>query len=91
MESNLIRISFQKKGNAGFLKYQDVTTGKLVAELRTKLGRCDAMTQNPYNAVIHLGHSNGTVTLWSPAMSAPLVKMLCHKGPVQALAVDQSG
>ena len=30
-------------GNAGFLKYQDTSTGELVAELRTKLGRCDCM------------------------------------------------
>ncbi|KAJ3309827.1 Small subunit (SSU) processome component [Boothiomyces sp. JEL0838] len=78
-------------GNAGYLKYQDVSTGTLVAEHRTKLGKCDVLAQNPYNAVMHLGHSNGTVTLWSPSMSSPLVKILCHKGPVQALAIDNSG
>ncbi|KAI8366692.1 WD40-repeat-containing domain protein [Radiomyces spectabilis] len=78
-------------GNAGYLKYQDTSTGQLVSEHRTKLGPCKAMAQNPYNAVLHLGHSNGTVTLWSPTMSAPLVKMLCHKGPVQSVAVDNSG
>ena len=49
------------------------------------------MAQNPHNAVMHLGHGNGTVTLWSPSMTTPLVKMLCHKGPVQALAVDRGG
>ncbi|KND01817.1 uncharacterized protein SPPG_03608 [Spizellomyces punctatus DAOM BR117] len=78
-------------GNAGWLKYQDTSTGKLVAELRTKLGRCDTMSQNPYNAVVHLGHSNGTVTLWAPTVSTPLVKMLCHKGPVQGIALDRGG
>ncbi|KAI7866091.1 WD40-repeat-containing domain protein [Spinellus fusiger] len=78
-------------GNAGYLKYQDTSTGQLVAELRTRLGPCKTMTQNPWNAVLHLGHSNGTVTLWAPTMSTPLVKMLCHKGPVQAIAVDNSG
>ncbi|CAG8636660.1 10693_t:CDS:10, partial [Paraglomus brasilianum] len=78
-------------GNAGWLKYQDTSTGKLVCEHRTKLGKCDAMTQNPWNAIIHLGHVNGTVTLWSPNMTTPLVKMLTHKGPVKALAVDHSG
>ncbi|CAG8618257.1 12589_t:CDS:10 [Ambispora gerdemannii] len=78
-------------GNAGWLKYQDTSTGKFVVELRTRLGRCDAMTQNPWNAIIHLGHANGTVTLWSPNMSTPLVKMLTHKGPVTALAVDRTG
>ncbi|CAO3612154.1 unnamed protein product [Cunninghamella echinulata] len=78
-------------GNAGYLKYQDTSTGGIVAELRTKLGSCNVMTQNPWNAVIHLGHTNGTVSLWSPTMSSPLVKMMCHKGAVKAVAVDKGG
>ncbi|CAJ0650637.1 10399_t:CDS:10 [Entrophospora sp. SA101] len=78
-------------GNAGYLKYQDTSTGKLVAELKTKLGKCDAMCQNPWNAIINLGHANGTVTLWSPNMSTPLVRILTHKGPVVSLAVDNTG
>lgn len=65
--------------------------GKLVVEHRTRLGPCRTMTQNPHNAVLHLGHTNGTVTLWTPNMSTPVVKMLCHRGPVQALAVDRAG
>jgi U3 small nucleolar RNA-associated protein 7 len=73
------------------LKYQDTSTGKVVAEHRTRLGKCDTMTQNPFNAIMHLGHSNGTVTFWSPSMSTPLVKMLCHKGPVQAISIDNGG
>ncbi|CAG8442073.1 1309_t:CDS:10 [Diversispora eburnea] len=77
------------EGNAGWLKYQDTSTGKLVTELRTKLGQCDVMAQNPWNAIIHLGHTN--VSLWSPNMSTPLVKMLTHRGPVKALAVDHTG
>ncbi|KXJ13657.1 putative U3 small nucleolar RNA-associated protein 7 [Exaiptasia diaphana] len=78
-------------GNYGVLRYQDTSTGKMVAEHRTRLGRCDAMTQNPWNAILHLGHFNGTVTLWSPTIKDPLVKMLCHKGPVQAVAIDNRG
>ncbi|RCH91842.1 Small subunit (SSU) processome component, partial [Rhizopus stolonifer] len=78
-------------GSNGYLKYQDTSTGELVAERRTKLGPCNTMTQNRYNAVIHLGHQNGTVTLWSPSMPSPLVKMQCHRGPVQAIAVDKGG
>ncbi|KAI8358499.1 WD40-repeat-containing domain protein [Choanephora cucurbitarum] len=78
-------------GTNGYLKYQDTSTGELVAERRTKLGPCNTMTQNRYNAVIHLGHQNGTVTLWSPSMPAPLVKMQCHRGPVRSIAVDKGG
>eukprot|EP00941_MAST-03F_sp_MAST-3F-sp1_P004902 g4902.t1 len=78
-------------GSTGYLKYQDVSTGDLVAEHRTKLGPCNVMRQNPWNAVMSLGHSNGTVTMWSPNMNEPLVKMFCHYGPVRALAIDRQG
>lgn len=78
-------------GEQGILRYQDTTHGAIVAQFRTKLGGCDAMRQNPQNAIVHLGHSNGTVTLWSPNMGHPLVKMLTHRGPVRSLAVDGNG
>ncbi|XP_039530578.1 WD repeat-containing protein 46 [Pimephales promelas] len=75
----------------GFLQYLDVSVGKEVAAICTKSGRLDVMAQNPYNAVIHLGHPNGTVSLWSPNQKEPLVKMLCHRGAVRSLAVDKTG
>jgi len=78
-------------GNAGFLKYQDSSTGELVSELRTKLGRCDCMALNLYNAMVNLGHSNGTVTMWAPSMSAPVVSIFTHRGPVSAIATDSQG
>ncbi|CAM9292995.1 unnamed protein product [Chrysoparadoxa australica] len=78
-------------GRTGYLKYQDVSTGELVGELRTKLGPCRIMRQNPQTAVLHAGHNNGVVTLWSPTVSTPLVRMLTHQGPVTALAVEQGG
>jgi len=79
-------------GHTGYLKYQDTSTGNLVSQHRTKLGPCRVMRQNPSNAVIHLGHTNGSVTLWSPTSNQYLAKMLCHRGaPVLSLAVDQSG
>ena len=50
------------------------------------------MRQSSFNSVIHLGHTNGTVTLWSPSSSEYLVKMLCHKGsPITSLAIDRGG
>lgn len=75
----------------GFLQYLDVSVGKEVAAICTKAGRLDVMSQNPHNAIIHLGHSNGTVTLWSPNQKEPLVKMLCHQGGVRSVTVDKSG
>ncbi|GAB7344649.1 hypothetical protein MBLNU457_3132t1 [Dothideomycetes sp. NU457] len=78
-------------GNAGYLKYQDTSTGKLVMQMPTKQGTPTAFAQNPYNAIIHAGHQNGTVSLWSPNDTQPLVKMLCHKGPVRAISMDREG
>ncbi|KZT02780.1 BING4CT-domain-containing protein [Laetiporus sulphureus 93-53] len=77
-------------GNAGYLKYQDTSTGQLLVEHRTKLGACNTMTQNVHNAVIHLGHQNGTVTLWTPNLSHPAVRLLAHLGPVVSVNVDPS-
>ncbi|EYE97747.1 WDR46/Utp7 family protein [Aspergillus ruber CBS 135680] len=76
---------------SGFLKYTDTSTGQMVAELPTRLGSPTALAQNPYNAILHVGHQNGTVTLWSPNSQAPLVKALVHRGPVRSLAMDRQG
>lgn len=79
-------------GSTGVLQYQDTSTGNLVSQHRTKMGPCNDIRQNPFNSVLHLGHTNGTVTLWSPSSSEYLVKMLCHKGsPITSLAIDRSG
>ena len=78
-------------GNTGYLKYQDVSTGELVAEHRTKLGPCSVLRQNPWNAVMNLGHSNGCVTMWTPNVNEPVVKLLAHKSPITSLAIDRSG
>ncbi|KAG6819549.1 hypothetical protein H0H93_010795 [Arthromyces matolae] len=77
-------------GNSGYLKYQDTSTGQLLVEHRTKLGACTAMTQNIHNAVIHLGHQNGCVTLWTPNLPHPAVQLLAHMGPVLSVSVDPS-
>lgn len=73
------------------LKYQDVSTGALVSEIPTRLGQPVSLGQNPYNAIMHVGHQNGTVTLWSPNTSEPLVKLLAHRGPVRSVAMDREG
>ncbi|KAL8703161.1 MAG: hypothetical protein Q9201_003665 [Fulgogasparrea decipioides] len=78
-------------GNAGYLKYTDTSTGATLTEIPTKLGTPTAMTQNPSNAILHLGHQNGTVTLWSPNSTTALVKLLAHRGPVRSAAIDRSG
>ncbi|PVG03888.1 WD40 repeat-like protein [Serendipita vermifera] len=76
--------------HTGYLKYQDISTGQTVVEHRTKLGSCRTMCQNPWNAAIHLGHHNGTVTLWTPNSPTPHVRLLAHLGEVTGVAVDGS-
>ncbi len=76
---------------SGHLKYTDTSTGQLIAEIPTKAGAPTAMAQNPWNAIIHVGHQNGTVSLWSPNTEAPLVKALVHRGPVRSMAIDRQG
>ena len=75
----------------GTLRYQDTSTGAIVAEHRTRLGDCNVLEHNPSNAIVHLGHTNGSVTLWAPTVSTPLVKLQCHNAPVTALTVDRGG
>ena len=78
-------------GTAGVLKYLDTSTGQIVAEMPTKQGAATAFAQNPYNAMIHVGHQNGTVDIWSPNTSTYQAKLKVHNGPVRALAIDREG
>ncbi|KAI4949066.1 hypothetical protein J4E91_005529 [Alternaria rosae] len=76
---------------AGIIRYTDVSTGQSLPQLYTKLGPATAFAQNPHNAILHVGHQKGLVTLWSPNSATPLVKLLPHRGPVRSIAVDKSG
>lgn len=71
-----------------FLHYLDISMGKLIQSFPTRQGPLDVLTQNPSNAIIHTGHGNGTVQLWSPNVRTPLVKMLAHPCSVRGIAVE---
>lgn len=66
-------------GMQGNLVYFDISVGKKITMKRTKLGECDMICNNPLNGIIHLGHNNGCVTLWSPTNEQPCARILCHK------------
>jgi U3 small nucleolar RNA-associated protein 7 len=92
------RLAFLKQhfllasaGAGGVVRWQDVTTGEVVAERATRLGDTRALTVNPWNAVLVAGHGGGTVTMWTPNSAVPVVRMLAHAGPVVAAAVDPTG
>lgn len=63
----------------------------MISQVNVKCGRLPVLKKNPVNAVIHLGHSNGTVSLWSPNVPEPLVKFLSHHTAIRALDIDHSG
>lgn len=88
LKNHFLLASINKFGQ---LHYQDVTMGEMVGNYRTGLGRTAVMQVNPFNGVVGLGHSGGIVTMWKPTSSAPLVKMLCHHGPISALAFHPNG
>lgn len=77
--------------NFSQLHYQDISTGHVVANYRTGLGPTSVMCSNPYNSIISLGHSGGKLTMWKPTSGKPLITMLCHHGPITAVAYHPCG
>ena len=69
-------------GESGVLRYQDTTTGQMVATHRTKLGPCDVMRQNPWNAAMCLGHGNGTGALLRPLLLLLSLLLLLRSQPM---------
>ncbi|KAM3299826.1 hypothetical protein ACQJBY_041032 [Aegilops geniculata] len=88
LDKHLLLASINSYGQ---LHYQDMSTGEMVANYSTGLGRMDVMRVNPYNAVIGLGHARGKLTMWKPTSVKPLVTMSCHKGSLTAVAFDRGG
>lgn len=76
---------------SGWIKWHDISTGDFVAGYQTGHGPIKVLRHNPSNAVSHVGHANGVVTLWSPNAGKALVSMFTHKSPVTDLAVDREG
>eukprot|EP01063_Lacrimia_lanifica_P020475 TRINITY_DN27776_c0_g1_i1.p1 TRINITY_DN27776_c0_g1~~TRINITY_DN27776_c0_g1_i1.p1 ORF type:complete len:658 (+),score=321.83 TRINITY_DN27776_c0_g1_i1:73-1974(+) len=78
-------------GQQGVLHYFDVSIGSHVSVQKTKMGPCNVARQNPWNGVMALGHTLGTVSMWSPKCTAPLVKMLTHSAPLVDLTFSKDG
>ena len=65
--------------------------GKIISEIKTKSAEISCMAQNTFNSIIITGHSNGTVSFYSPNLPDPAVKILSHPGWINSIAVDNSG
>ena len=79
------------QSDRGFLTWLDVSVGQIVKQFSTRLGKPAVMTTNPQNGVVCLGHSKGTVTMWTPNVQEPVAKLLTHRQAVRAVAIDQTG
>lgn len=75
----------------GYLNWLDISIGQVVASYNSKLGPVRMMCQNPRNGVMCIGGSKGVVSMWAPSTREPLAKLLCHRTPLSALAVDPQG
>nr|XP_045621257.1 WD repeat-containing protein 46-like [Procambarus clarkii] len=75
----------------GYLSWLDVTLGKEIVQVPTQKGRLEVVCQNPYNAVLCCGHSNGTVSMWTPNSREAVASILCHPHPIKAVDVDPTG
>lgn len=49
------------------------------------------MKQNPHNALICIGDNRGIVSMFSPNIGQPLVKMICHKSAMLSCSLTQDG
>ena len=77
--------------SSGHLRYVDVSTGANVADIHTRLGDCDCMRLNPWNALVHLGHKNVSRALMRPVPAPWLLAdrrtKCCHAAAASAAAV----
>ncbi|XP_068154625.1 WD repeat-containing protein 46 [Drosophila tropicalis] len=75
----------------GYLSWLDVSLGELVGNFYTGLGDIRLMKHNPSNGVVCVGGGKGVVSMWSPKVREPLIKLLTHGTAMTALTVDPKG
>lgn len=78
-------------GKRGMLRYHDISIGQTVAEHKMQNNSGFVLRQNPTNAVIGVGHANGQVSMWTPNLSKPAIKIQCHPSSISGIAFDYQG
>eukprot|EP01080_Neovahlkampfia_damariscottae_P003702 gene3702-6591_t len=89
LQQHFLLTGCTKKGR---IIYKDISLGKNVANIKVGLDTT-CMIQNPYNAVMCLGHLNGSVSMVTPRDEnlKPVVSMFCHDSPISNVIVDKTG
>jgi U3 small nucleolar RNA-associated protein 7 len=70
----------------GILRYLDPSLGKVMSQTFTKLGPCRAFRHNPDTGIVHAGHGDGSVSLWTPSIKEPVMRIKAHYGGTTAIA-----
>ncbi|PXF47123.1 U3 small nucleolar RNA-associated protein 7 [Gracilariopsis chorda] len=80
----------------GRLVYTDTSTGQVLSECdyasrQLRLNNATNAAVNYSNGVVHLAHTSGVVSMWSPLSNRPLARMFTHRSSVNHVAVAQNG
>jgi U3 small nucleolar RNA-associated protein 7 len=62
----------------GIIRYLDTSTGQQVARHFSKMGPCHSLRQNQATSIVNVGHSDGCVSLWTPSIAEPVMKIRTH-------------
>jgi U3 small nucleolar RNA-associated protein 7 len=67
--------------------YKDISIGDKKAEVKVGVNTT-SVCYNPYNAILCLGHINGSLSMVTPRdeRHKPAISMLCHKGSINNVA-----
>jgi len=75
-----------------YIKYLDISLGKIISEIKTKNGIIKSMCQNPKNGVIITGHSNGLINMYTPNYgNDSIIKIFAHNNNVNNICIDIDG
>ncbi|KAL3838147.1 hypothetical protein ACJIZ3_022738 [Penstemon smallii] len=88
LNKHFLLTSINKREN---LRFQDITTGKMIGSFRTGLGHSKLLEVNPFNHLVAVGHSSGTVTMWKPTSATSVYQIHCHPGIITAMAFHSNG
>jgi len=64
---------------------------KVVANMFNECLRSSCLRANPYNALVSVGSTKGTVSTWSPNIRKPVEELLAHKGTIRDIAFSRDG
>ncbi|KAG2381384.1 hypothetical protein C9374_006373 [Naegleria lovaniensis] len=86
-------MSHNGQQQEGQIIYKDISLGENVAQIKLS-SPMTCMVANPYNAIMCVGHLNGTLSMVQPRDRdyKPVVTMFCHQAsPLKHVCIDPTG